>query len=63
MFKINDAVIVRSPREEDFWQHAFQGRVKEIKEDGLYVIVDQEDDCWDVDEYMLSLDPADGYCI
>jgi hypothetical protein len=55
--KINDSVIVDDPKDDDSctWEHSFIGSVKAFKDDHV-VVVDQEDNCFDVEAFYLSLD-------
>jgi len=53
--KLGSSVCVPSPEPNDLWEHEFTGTVKDIKPHGIITVVDQDDDCWDVEADRLTI--------
>lgn len=52
--KIGDKVIVSDPLDGDFWNNGFVGFVIAEKKGNLFVVRDQDGDCWDIEESRLE---------
>jgi hypothetical protein len=54
--KSGQTVEVPSPsKPDDFWKHSFQGTVRSDVFNGLILVVDQEDNGWDVEPERLEI--------
>ena len=54
-------VIVPEPGPDDEWKHPFVGLLIDVNDDNIGTVIDQEDDCWDIDLDRLEyVDPDQG---
>lgn len=63
MLKIGDRVVLPNPTGDDAWtEGGFLARVAEIRQNGNIIVVDQDDDAWEIENHRLAIAEVDGGC-
>jgi len=60
LLNIGDGVCVDDPTESDIWEHSFYGSIKAFKDENTAIVVDGDDDCFDVDVTSLTYDDCNN---